>query len=123
MQVKWLLKYLDASVSTWKLISDCWFARTSLGRAAILTSIPAKILTKNMRGNIALPQFWYQALEALHELKLTQTSCWRFATSVSPIFKCECANLRGAEIPHQGVIIHGGDRGSLATACARRRGT
>eukprot|EP00962_Isochrysis_galbana_P013114 scaffold3751_cov117-Isochrysis_galbana.AAC.1 len=74
-QVNWLLQYLDASVSTWKLILDCWFARTSLGRAAILTSIPAKILTKSMRGNIALPQFWSQALEeALHELKLTQTS-------------------------------------------------
>eukprot|EP00962_Isochrysis_galbana_P017125 scaffold4920_cov129-Isochrysis_galbana.AAC.1 len=42
MQVKWLLKYLDASTSTWKLILDCWLARTSLGRAAILSSIPAK---------------------------------------------------------------------------------
>eukprot|EP00962_Isochrysis_galbana_P036479 scaffold12623_cov174-Isochrysis_galbana.AAC.1 len=39
------------------------------------------------------------------------------------VLECECANLRGAEIPHQGVIIHGGDRGFLATACARRRGT
>eukprot|EP00962_Isochrysis_galbana_P002587 scaffold702_cov119-Isochrysis_galbana.AAC.7 len=74
MPVKWLLKYLDASVSTWKLILDCWFARTSLGRAAILTSLPAKILTKSMRGNIALPQFWSQALAALHELELTQSN-------------------------------------------------
>jgi hypothetical protein len=36
MQARWLLKYLDASDSTWKKILDCWFARTSLGRAAVL---------------------------------------------------------------------------------------
>jgi hypothetical protein len=45
LQVKWLLKYLDASTSSWKAILDCWFARTSLGRAAILSDINPKILT------------------------------------------------------------------------------
>jgi ubiquitin len=72
MQVKWLLKYLDASDSTWKTTLDCWFARTSLGRAAILAKINPKILIQSMRGNIALPKFWRQALDALHELPLTQ---------------------------------------------------
>jgi hypothetical protein len=57
MQARWLLKYLDASDSTWKKILDCWFARTSLGRAAVLSSIPMKTLIQSMRGNIALPTF------------------------------------------------------------------
>eukprot|EP00962_Isochrysis_galbana_P018122 scaffold5221_cov122-Isochrysis_galbana.AAC.7 len=86
MQVKWLLKYLDASTSTWKLILDCWLARTSLGRAAILSSIPAKVLTKSMRGNIALPQFWSQALEALRALALTQTSLSRDGMLSQPLW-------------------------------------
>eukprot|EP00962_Isochrysis_galbana_P016560 scaffold4749_cov137-Isochrysis_galbana.AAC.8 len=86
MQVQWLLKYLDASASTWKLLLDCWFARTSLGRAAILSSIPAKVLTKSMRGNIALPLFWSQALEALHELALTQTSLSKDGMLSQPIW-------------------------------------
>jgi hypothetical protein len=68
MQVKWLLKYLDASTSSWKTILDCRFARTSLGRAAILPNITPKSLTQSMRGKIALPPFWRQALEALREL-------------------------------------------------------
>eukprot|EP00962_Isochrysis_galbana_P008715 scaffold2424_cov122-Isochrysis_galbana.AAC.1 len=86
MQVKWLLKYLDASVSTWKFILDCWFARSSLGRAAILSSIQAKVLTKSMRGNIALPPFWSQALNALHELPLVQTSLSRDGALSQPIW-------------------------------------
>jgi hypothetical protein len=55
-------------------ILDCWFARTSLGRAAVLSSIPMKTLTQSMRGNIALPTFWRQALAALRELPLTLTN-------------------------------------------------
>jgi hypothetical protein len=73
MQVKWLLKYLDASKSSWKIILDCWLARSLLGRAAILSSYKAKelVLVQSMRGNIALPLFWRQALDALKELDLT----------------------------------------------------
>jgi hypothetical protein len=74
MQAKWILKYLDASDSTWEKILDCWFARTSLGRAAVLSFIPTKSFTQSMRGNIALPIFWRQALAALRELPLTLTS-------------------------------------------------
>jgi hypothetical protein len=44
MQVKWLLKYLDAGEISWKIILDCWLARSSLGRAAILSSYKAKEL-------------------------------------------------------------------------------
>jgi hypothetical protein len=73
MQAMWLLKYLDASDSTWKKILDCWFARTSLGRAAVLSSIPMKNFIQSMRVNIALPTFWRQALFALRELPLTLT--------------------------------------------------
>jgi predicted DNA-binding WGR domain protein len=73
MQTKWLLKYLDASDSTWGKILDCWFARTTLGRAAVLSSIPTKQLIPSMRGNLALPTFWRQALAALRELPLTLT--------------------------------------------------
>jgi hypothetical protein len=72
MQAKWLLKYLDASDSSWKKRLDCWFARTTLGRAAVLSSIPTKTLTQSLRVNIALPQFWRQALASLRELPLTQ---------------------------------------------------
>jgi hypothetical protein len=74
MQARWLLKYLDASDSTWKKNLDCWFARTSLGRAAVLSSIPMKTLTQSMRGNIALPTFRRQTLAALRELPLTLTN-------------------------------------------------
>eukprot|EP00962_Isochrysis_galbana_P050245 scaffold21698_cov122-Isochrysis_galbana.AAC.1 len=84
--ILYCIKYLDASVSTWKLILDCWFARSSLGRAAILSSIQAKVLTKSMRGNIALPPFWSQALGALHELPLTQTSLSRDGALSQPIW-------------------------------------
>jgi hypothetical protein len=86
MQVKWLLKYLDASDSTWKTILDCWFARTSLGRAAILAKINPKILTQSMRGNIALPKFWRQALDALHELPLTQIQLSQDGALSQPIW-------------------------------------
>jgi hypothetical protein len=55
-------------------ILDCWFARTSLGRAAVLSFIPMKALIQSMRGNIALPTFWRQALAALRELPLTLTN-------------------------------------------------
>jgi hypothetical protein len=72
MQVKWLLKYLDASESSWKIILDCWLARSSRGRAAILSSYKAKELVQSMRGNIALPLLWRQALDALKELDLTR---------------------------------------------------
>eukprot|EP00962_Isochrysis_galbana_P006068 scaffold1640_cov111-Isochrysis_galbana.AAC.29 len=110
MRVKWLLTYLDASVSTWKLILDCWFARTSLGRAAILTSIPAKVLTKSMRGNIALPQFWSQALDALHELKLTQTSLSRDGMLSQPIWdnrhrQCFLRGLDPRRVRRGGVTL------------------
>jgi hypothetical protein len=74
MQARWLLKYLDASDSTSKNILDCWFARTSLGRATVLSSIPMKTLIQSMRSNIALPTFWRQALAALRELLLTLTN-------------------------------------------------
>jgi hypothetical protein len=74
MQARWLLKYLDASDSTWKKILDCWFARTSLKRAAVLSSIPIKTLIQSLKGNIALPTFWRQALAALRELPLTLTN-------------------------------------------------
>jgi hypothetical protein len=57
MQVTLLLKYLNTSKSTWKRVLDCWFARTSLGRAGVLTTISPKILTKSMRGNVTLPSF------------------------------------------------------------------
>jgi hypothetical protein len=73
MQVKWLLKYLDASSSVWKTILACWFARSSLERAAILSDINPVTLIQSMRGNIALPSFCRQALEVLRELTLTQT--------------------------------------------------
>src|SRR6056297_2924645 len=86
MQVKWLLKYLDSSYSSWKKILDCWFARTSLGRAAILSSIKAKDLTRSMRGNIALPSFWRQALDALKELTLTRTQLSRDGVLSQPIW-------------------------------------
>jgi hypothetical protein len=85
MQVKWLLKYLDASTSSWKTILDCWFARTSLGRAAILSNINPKSLTQSMRVNIALPPFWRQALEALRELSLTQTQLTHEGALSQPI--------------------------------------
>jgi hypothetical protein len=49
MQVKWLLQYLDASDST---ILDCWFARTSLGRAAVLSTIPPKALYKRKKSSV-----------------------------------------------------------------------
>eukprot|EP00962_Isochrysis_galbana_P054051 scaffold25575_cov118-Isochrysis_galbana.AAC.3 len=39
-----------------------------------------------MRGNIALPQFWSQALEALHELELTQTSLSRDGALSQPVW-------------------------------------
>eukprot|EP00962_Isochrysis_galbana_P022341 scaffold6687_cov98-Isochrysis_galbana.AAC.1 len=39
-----------------------------------------------MRGNIALPQFWSQALDALHELELTQTSLSRDGVLSQPIW-------------------------------------
>jgi hypothetical protein len=55
-------------------ILDGWFARTSLGRAAVLSSIPIKTLIQSMRGNIALPTFWRQSLVALRELPLTLTN-------------------------------------------------
>jgi hypothetical protein len=74
MEARWLLKYLDASDSTWKKILDCWFARTSLGRAAVLSSIPINTLIQSMRGNIALPTFWRQTLAALREVPLTLTN-------------------------------------------------
>jgi exonuclease III len=86
MQVKWLLKYLDASQSTWKLILDCWFSRTSLGRAAILSTIPVKTLSQSLRGNIALPLFWRQALTALRELTLSRTQLSLEGASSQPIW-------------------------------------
>eukprot|EP00962_Isochrysis_galbana_P013974 scaffold3966_cov126-Isochrysis_galbana.AAC.7 len=39
-----------------------------------------------MRGNIALPLFWSQALEALHELALTQTSLSKDGMLSQPIW-------------------------------------
>eukprot|EP00962_Isochrysis_galbana_P012147 scaffold3420_cov115-Isochrysis_galbana.AAC.6 len=39
-----------------------------------------------MRGNIALPPFWSQALDALHELPLTQTSLSRDGALSQPIW-------------------------------------
>eukprot|EP00962_Isochrysis_galbana_P015064 scaffold4316_cov116-Isochrysis_galbana.AAC.4 len=39
-----------------------------------------------MRGNIALPPFWSQALGALHELPLTQTSLSRDGALSQPIW-------------------------------------
>jgi hypothetical protein len=86
MQVKWLLKYLDASTSSWKTILDCWFARTSLGQAAIFSNLNPKILTQSMRANIALPLFWRQALEALRELSLTQTQLTHEGALSQPIW-------------------------------------
>jgi hypothetical protein len=86
MQARWLLKYLDDSDSTWKNILDCWFARTSLGRAAVLSSIPIKTLIQSMRGNIALPTFWRQALAALRELPLTLTNLSKDGALSQPIW-------------------------------------
>jgi hypothetical protein len=77
---------LDASDSTWKKVLDCWFARKSLGRAAVLSSIPIKTLIQSMRGNIALPTFCRQALAALRELPLTLTNLSTVGALSQPIW-------------------------------------
>jgi len=54
---------------------------------------------ERMRGNIALPQFWSQALIALHELELTQTSLSRDGVLPQPIWDNRHYHYHPPKIP------------------------
>ena len=61
LQAKWILNYLDARQAQWKQVLDAWFCRTNMGRAAVLSTIPANKLTDGITGTSKLPGFWKQA--------------------------------------------------------------
>jgi hypothetical protein len=74
LRVQWLLKYLDASKGQWKLILDCWFARSRFNRGQIFLLKPIDNMIGPMKKDgskdSCLPKFWKSALFELRELGL-----------------------------------------------------
>ena len=72
LQVKVLLRYLDATRGEWKDALDAWLARLPEGRGAILTRYPINTLTRSNSGRSTyLPALFKRALFALRDMTLT----------------------------------------------------
>jgi hypothetical protein len=75
LQVRWLLRYRDATRGEWKKVLDTWLAGGSEGRGSVFTTLPPEFLFNkrpNRTRQPALPQFWTQAVHNLRLLTLTQ---------------------------------------------------
>ena len=72
LQIKWLLRYRDASGGAWKAALDVWFERTHVGRGGAFSRVDIKELTKSTtQRRSQLPSFWRDALRALREIELS----------------------------------------------------
>ena len=71
LQIKLLLSYNDASMGEWKLVLDCWLARTREGRGAAFANYRIKDLIHSNSGRRThLPKIFIAALQAVRELTL-----------------------------------------------------
>jgi hypothetical protein len=81
LQVRWIIRYLDASNGQWKEVLDRWLARGTMGRGTCFTTAPLTYMIKsNNTTATALPKFWVRALQALRKLTLNQGSPGQCAT-------------------------------------------
>ena len=75
LQVRWILRYRDATEGDWKKALDLWLAAGSEGRGSPFTTLPIEFLLNkrpNRTRTPAIPSFWIEAIRALRELNLTQ---------------------------------------------------
>lgn len=86
LQTKWILNYLNARKALWKHGLDAWVCRTGLGRGAVLSTIPTKVLTGSIRGNPALPVFWKEAIANFRKLDIQPSFLTREGALSQPIW-------------------------------------
>ena len=73
IQIRWLLRYLDATTGEYKVVLDQWLARSSIGKGAIFSTLPIVELTKSTTHSKShLPKFWRRALTVLREVGLNR---------------------------------------------------
>ena len=82
LQSKAMLRYLDATLSEYKPILDVWLARGTMGRGAVCSTAPVRLLLKSATPGqrSGLPAFWRVALRTFRELKLTPADPTRCTT-------------------------------------------